>query len=79
MGRQVAACGFVEGEQDGPGKARHWEWEATLRLSDGGYEEGKTEVGPGSEEASCELPFRQGLEEAFRHRPHHRRRRFRRR
>lgn len=79
MGRQAVACGFAGGEQDGLGKERHWGWAATLRLSDGGYGEGRTEVGPGSEEASYELPFRRGPEEAFRRRPHRHRRRFRRR
>lgn len=78
-GREVAACGFAGGGQDGLGKARRWEWEATLKLSDGGYEEGRTEVGPGNGEASYALPFRRGLEGAFRRRPHRRRRRFRRR
>jgi hypothetical protein len=79
MGRQVAACGFAGGGQDGLGKARHWEWEVTLRLSDGGYEGGRTEAGPGNEEASYALPFRRDPEEAFHRHPHRRHHRFRRR
>lgn len=77
-GRQVAACGFAGDGQDGLGKACRWELGATLKLSGGGYEEERTEVGLGSGEASYELPFRRG-EGAFHRRPHRRRRRFHRR